>query len=128
MALSSKAARAVIAVLATGPLTAAAQVPAAPATPAAPAASVAANPAPQVVPSLREWSGGSGSYALTNGSRIVIDASNLRDEAELLRNDLSEVTGFAPRLVTGSQPESGRPVLVRPRIRSRPGGVPAQDR
>jgi len=107
MALSSKAARAVIAVLAIGPLAAAAQVPAAPATPAAPAASVAGNPAPQVVPSLREWSGGSGSYELTRGSRIVIDASNLRDEAELLRDDLSEVTGIAPRLVTGSTPEEG---------------------
>ncbi len=108
MALSSKPVRAVIAALATGPLAVAAVVPKAPAAAAAPAAG---NPAPQVVPTLREWSGGAGTYELTQTSRIVVTAADLLDEAQQFRDDLSEVTGIAPQLVASGEPKKGDLVL-----------------
>jgi hypothetical protein len=75
--------------------------------PAVPAAAAVENPAPDVVPSIRGWSGGSGSLELTPRTRIVVDSGALVDEAELLRDDLASVTGFELELVTGEAPQDG---------------------
>jgi len=75
--------------------------------PVRPAAAVAQNPTPEVVPSIREWSGGSGSFELDARSRIVVDSGALAGEARMLRDDLAAVTGFGLRLVTGKNPEAG---------------------
>ncbi len=75
--------------------------------PVRPAAAAAQNPAPEVVPSIREWSGGSGSFELDARSRIVVDSGALAGEARMLRDDLAAVTGFGLRLVTGKNPEAG---------------------
>lgn len=67
---------------------------------------VFANPAPQVIPSLREWSGDSGSFTLAATSRIVIDPAyqtRLRDTAHVFQNDLFAVTNHTlPITVAGS--------------------------
>jgi hexosaminidase len=67
---------------------------------------VFANPAPQVIPSLREWYGGSGSFTLTSTSRIVIDPADqtqLMDTARVFQSDLFNMVGRSlPIVITGS--------------------------
>ena len=60
------------------------------------------NPTPQVIPSLREWHGGSGAFALTPTSRIVLDTATgdqLADTARVFATDLSLITGRALPIV-----------------------------
>ncbi|MCM3338028.1 discoidin domain-containing protein [Paenibacillus sp. MER TA 81-3] len=67
------------------------------------------NAEPDVIPSLREWYGGSGNYTLTESSRIVVnpqDESALRKAAELTREDLLDLTGYELEIVYG-QPQRG---------------------
>src|SRR5260370_36862084 len=50
------------------------------------------NPAPQVIPALQEWHGSSGSFALSNSARIVVDLSYSRlfkDTAHMFHRDQS---------------------------------------
>jgi hypothetical protein len=65
------------------------------------------NPAPDVVPSIRDWSGGSGSFELGPRSRIVVGSAELLDDARLLRDDLVAVTGVELRVVTDEHPGNG---------------------
>jgi hypothetical protein len=65
------------------------------------------NPAPDVVPSIREWTGGSGSFELGASSRLVVDSSALVGEAQMLRDDMAEVTGLELRLVADKNPHRG---------------------
>ncbi|MWV44778.1 family 20 glycosylhydrolase [Paenibacillus sp. HJL G12] len=65
------------------------------------------NAKPKVIPSLREWSGGSGNFTMTSGSRIVIDAAScackLPETAKVLQEDLKEMTGYdLPVVASGS--------------------------
>jgi hexosaminidase len=69
-----------------------------------------ANPAPLVIPSLREWQGSSGSFTLDSASRIVVDPSyavQLQDTATVFQSDLSEVTGYTVPVVNTSTPGLG---------------------
>jgi len=71
---------------------------------------VFANPAPMVIPSLREWQGSSGSFTLDSASRIDVDPSyteQLQDRATVFQSDLSEVTGYTLPVVNTSAPGSG---------------------
>jgi hypothetical protein len=78
------------------------------------------NPAPPVVPALREWTGGSGVVSLSPKSRIVVDSGSLADEADQLHDDIAAITGFGMRVVRGSRAGngdillSGRPAQVGP--------------
>jgi hexosaminidase len=57
-----------------------------------------ANLMPQVIPSLREWHGESGAFALTPTSRIVLDTATgdqFADAARVFATDLSLITGRA---------------------------------
>jgi hypothetical protein len=75
------------------------------------AAAAVRNPAPDVVPSIREWSGGSGSFELNARSRIVLASGATLHEARLLRDDLAAVTDFKLRVVTRKHPKDGDLVL-----------------
>ena len=69
-----------------------------------------ANPTPQVIPSLREWHGESGAFALRPTSRIVLDAApsgQLVDTAHIFAADLNVITGSALPIVTDSSAEQG---------------------
>lgn len=60
------------------------------------AQSVLPNMAPTVVPALREWSGGVGSFHLTPGSRLLLDpasAASLQGTAQIFQQDLATETG-----------------------------------
>src|SRR3954447_5183660 len=71
------------------------------------AGATATNSAPDVVPSIREWTGGSGSFELGASSRIVADSSDLLGEAKVLREDLSAVTGLELQVVNDKNPHPG---------------------
>ena len=65
-----------------------------------------ANPAPSVIPSLREWQGSSGSFTMSSASRIIVDPSyalQLQETAQVFQSDVFEVTGDTlPVVITGS--------------------------
>ncbi|HLI09545.1 MAG TPA: family 20 glycosylhydrolase [Ktedonobacteraceae bacterium] len=68
------------------------------------------NPVPQVIPSLREWQGGHGSFTLDADSRIVIDSSYvslLRTTAQVFRDDLFSETGRIFPIAIEDAPQSG---------------------
>ena len=74
------------------------------------ASGTAANPAPAVVPALREWTGGTGSFELVPQSRIVIASaasSALATGARTFHDDLQAITGQDLPVVTSDQPRAG---------------------
>jgi hexosaminidase len=71
------------------------------------APAVAVDPAPGVVPALREWSPLPGAFRLGAASRIVVDASSLAGEAGRLRDDLAAVTGLSLPVVVKKGPRTG---------------------
>ena len=91
--------------------------PAAAATPAS-----GTNPAPAVVPALREWTGGTGALALTPKSRIVVGSASLADEADQLRSDIAALTGFDLRVAKGTQAANGDILLSGRRAQIDPEG------
>ncbi len=65
------------------------------------------NPAPPVVPALREWHGGNGSFLLRPDTRIVLDpmyAEQLHGTAQVFQQDLNAVTGKNVPVVAASTP------------------------
>jgi Glycosyl hydrolase family 20, domain 2 len=70
----------------------------------------APNPAPQVIPSLREWQGGSGFFTLRPVARIAVDPSftaQLEHTAQVFHNDLFAVTGHTLPVVSTASPAAG---------------------
>ncbi len=69
-----------------------------------------ANAAPEVIPALHEWQGGSGSFMIDSASRITIDpqyAAQLQDTAQVFQSDLLTVTGSSLPVVTTGSPIIG---------------------
>lgn len=80
----------------------------APATAAAEPAPSA--PAPTVVPALRSWNAGTGTFSLRPGSRIVVDAAHatdLLDDARTFAADLAAAGTERLAVVTGHRPGHG---------------------
>lgn len=104
-----KLARAVATIAAAAAVTAAGAAAAAPIAAATAATTTASvNPAPAVVPALREWTGGSGSF--TFGSRIIVDpgyAARLGADARTFASDVAQITGSRPVVVTSPRPAPG---------------------
>jgi hexosaminidase len=68
------------------------------------------NPAPQVIPSLREWQGSSGFFTLSSVSRIAVDPSftaQLENTAQVFQNDLFAVTRLTLPVVNTVSPAAG---------------------
>lgn len=78
-----------------------------------------ANAAPVVLPELREWVGGSGSFAASAAMRVVYGDASLKAMAEDFANDYQALTGVRlqvataplPRRATSSSPSAP----IRPR-------------
>ena len=69
-----------------------------------------ANATPEVIPGLREWQGGSGSFMFDSASRITIDpayVAQLQDTAHVFQSDLFSMTGSSLPVVTTSSPIIG---------------------
>ncbi len=68
------------------------------------------NTAPQVIPSLREWQGATGSFTLSPTSRITVDppyATQMKDTAHVFQSDLSQVIGQTLPIIATSSPATG---------------------
>lgn len=75
-----------------------------------PSVSYAANAAPNVVPSLREWTGGTGAFQLKDSSRIVVDSSygaELTDTAADFKEELALVAGKDIAVVQANTANAG---------------------
>lgn len=86
-----------------------------------------ANPAPAVVPALRDWTGGHGSFLLVPQSHIVIardSGAALSADASTFRDDLRAITGRDLTIITGGQPHAGDIYLALD-IGAAPAGSPA---
>lgn len=64
------------------------------------------NPKPEVIPTLQEWAGGSGSFTLDETSRVVVNDTHnlgLSRAADELIADLREITGLTLEKATGAE-------------------------
>jgi hexosaminidase len=81
------------------------------------------NTAPQIIPSLREWHGGTGSFTLGMASRIDVDPAfsvQLQETAHVFQGDLFDETGHPLRVVTSSAPAAGDFFLT---LKNRDSGI-----
>jgi hexosaminidase len=72
--------------------------------------SAAPNPAPHVIPALRQWRGKSGSFAIRAASRITLDpasAGQLTETARVFQADMAQVAGRTLPVVTTDSPDTG---------------------
>lgn len=75
----------------------------------------ASQPAPAVLPSLREWHGAPGTWRLTAASRIILDwqdARALASTAATFHDDLVAESGQPVPVATGARPRPGDIVLT----------------
>ena len=66
-----------------------------------------ANAAPVVLPELREWVGGSGSFAASTARHVVYGDASLKAMAEDFANDYQALTGVRLRVATGTSAQEG---------------------
>ena len=66
-----------------------------------------ANAAPVVLPELREWVGGSGSFAASTAKRVVYGDASLKAMAEDFANDYQALTGVRLQVATGTSAQEG---------------------
>src|SRR5438874_1107513 len=81
------------------------------------------NSAPQVIPSLREWQGSTGSFMIVSTSRIVLDplyAAKLQETARVFQADLFDVTEHPLPVVASSSPDPGDFYLT---LKNSDGGI-----
>ncbi|HJP76057.1 MAG TPA: family 20 glycosylhydrolase [Pseudonocardiaceae bacterium] len=79
---------------------------------AVPVSAATVNPAPEVLPSLQQWTGGTGDLVLGARSRIVVDTPQLRSDAQSFAADLRTSTDLPLPVVFGGQPAAGDIVLT----------------
>ncbi|WP_219835712.1 alpha-L-fucosidase [Paenibacillus sp. R14(2021)] len=68
------------------------------------------NPAPSVVPSMREWMGGTGAFSLGAKSMIIVDpnaAGELKDDAEVFAEDYATLSGTRLAVDVSGKPKKG---------------------
>ncbi|MBO0727663.1 MAG: family 20 glycosylhydrolase [Acidimicrobiaceae bacterium] len=73
------------------------------------------NPAPRVLPSLRQWTGGTGSFSLGQPSRVIVDQAHLADlrpDAVTFANDLASITGRRLPVAVGTGAKPGEIFLT----------------
>lgn len=66
-----------------------------------------ANPAPQVLPELREWVGGEGQFAASAAKRVAYGSESLKAMAEEFASDYSVITGVNVKAVAGTSAGAG---------------------
>ncbi|WP_329259197.1 family 20 glycosylhydrolase [Actinoallomurus sp. NBC_01490] len=74
-------------------------------------AAASPDPAPNVTPALRQWTGASGTFRLGQGARIVVAPAQAAD-ARTFRDDLAAITGQALPVVPGDTTHPGDLRLV----------------
>ncbi|HVK20191.1 MAG TPA: family 20 glycosylhydrolase [Actinokineospora sp.] len=72
---------------------------------AGPAAAQAANPKPQTIPALQEWTGGTGTFTFSSATRIVratANATTLATTSQVFADDIKSQTGNTLTQVAGT--------------------------
>ena len=70
-------------------------------------AAKAGNAAPSIVPELREWVGGTGSFAAASAKRVVFSDDSLKAMADEFASDFQAVTGIELSVVKGTSANAG---------------------
>ncbi|MBY4797821.1 discoidin domain-containing protein [Collinsella sp. AGMB00827] len=70
------------------------------------------NPAPKIIPELREWKGGSGVFSICPTSRILYADPAYKHAADELANDYSDLFGTQLEVVAGSDAQAGDILLT----------------
>lgn len=52
------------------------------------------NPVPTTVPTIQEWNGATGTYQLTNNSRIIVQDESLYKAAQITKDDIKDLFGL----------------------------------
>ena len=65
------------------------------------------NAAPNVIPNVQQWTGGTGDFLWNASGRIVYDAPALQDTAALLAEELAGSTGLSHTVLEGTAPQTG---------------------
>ena len=68
----------------------------------APSATAQPNTAPDIIPSLKTWTGGEGRFDIAPAARIVTDDAELADVAAQFADDLEAATGLDLIVVDGA--------------------------
>ncbi|GAA4927493.1 hexosaminidase [Nonomuraea thailandensis] len=71
------------------------------------ASAAAAAGLPAVIPAIRSWTAGSGTFSFSATTRIVVSSDTVRTAAEVLAEDLKLVTGQSVPVVAQVQPAAG---------------------
>ena len=67
----------------------------------------AVNAAPNVIPNVQQWTGGTGDFLWNASGRIVYDAPALQDTAALLAEELAGSTGLSHTVLEEAAPPTG---------------------
>ncbi len=70
-------------------------------------AAKAGNAAPSILPELREWVGGTGSFAAASAKRVVFSDDSLKIMADDFAKDFAKVTGVELSVVKGTSANAG---------------------
>lgn len=65
------------------------------------------NAAPNVIPNVQQWTGGTGDFLWNASGRIVYDAPALQDTAALLAEELAGSTGLSHTVLEEAAPQTG---------------------
>ena len=66
-----------------------------------------ANVAPTILPELREWVGGTGSFAASSAKRVVYSHDSLKAMADEFASDFQVITGVKPSVSKGTSAAAG---------------------
>lgn len=64
------------------------------------------NAAPEVLPELQEWKGGTGSFTLTDSSRIIYGSEDLKAAADEMAADYQDLTGKEIAVAAGTEADA----------------------
>lgn len=70
------------------------------------------NDVPNVVPGLREWKGYTGSYKLSESTRLIVDSPDLKETASLIQSYFKNMIDKDVAIVEGSDANSGDILLT----------------
>ena len=61
------------------------------------------NAAPEILPELQEWKGGTGSFTITDSSRIIYADDELKSAADEMAEDYLDLTGSEITVISGTE-------------------------
>lgn len=81
------------------------------------------NPVPDVIPGLREWKGSTGTFEMTDESKIILDAGseNIAETADVIKTYFKNMLNRDVTIITGGTPMAGDILLKKDGVTSELG-------